>query len=46
MVTVWEGACHMNLKDGEYGIGADSQLSIAERVKVGYVKNNIFYPYY
>jgi hypothetical protein len=46
LVTVWGGTFYTDLKDGEYGVGANNQLSITEKVKIGYVKNNIFYPFY
>ncbi|MFA6945914.1 MAG: hypothetical protein WC220_08410 [Pedobacter sp.] len=46
LITVWSGTFYTDLKDGEYGVGANTQLSIKESVKVGYVKNNVFFPYY
>ena len=46
LIVVWGGTLYIELKDGEYGVGANNQLSLAESVKVGYVKSNIFYPYF
>jgi hypothetical protein len=46
MTEIWTGPFFWTATDGEYGVGADRQLSITEPVKVGYVRSNIFYPYY
>ena len=45
-IQIWSGNYFIKLPDGEYGVGADNQLSIGEVVKIGYVKNNVFYPFY
>lgn len=46
LVNIWGSTFFIDLKDGEYGVGVNNQLSISESVKIGYVKKNIFYPYY
>jgi hypothetical protein len=43
---IWTGAFYVTLADGEYGVGPNNQLSAIEPVRIGYVKSNVFYPYY
>lgn len=45
-VPVWASAFAYTGANGEYGIDANGELSASATVKVGYVFNNIFYPYY
>lgn len=43
---VWVGdAIPFTGTNGEYGIGSDGKLSASASVKIGYVRNNIFYRY-
>ncbi len=45
VVPVWSGAIPYTGTAGEYGIDANGELSASASIKIGYVFNNIFYPY-
>ena len=46
VVPVWSGPIPYTGTAGEYGIDANGELSASASTKIGYVFNNIFYPYY
>lgn len=45
VIPVWNGAIPYTGTAGEYGIDANGELSASASTKIGYVFNNIFYPY-
>ena len=46
-LDIWTGYYFNSaFSNGEYGVGASNTLSSSATVKVGYVRNDVFYPYY
>lgn len=46
VVPVWGSAIPYTGTAGEYGIDANGELSASASIKIGYIFNDIFYPYY